>query len=154
MSRRTLLHIDDNVDDIFLLKKACSQAGVSFSLQSVSGGKQAIEYLQGAGLYSNRAKFPLPDLVLIDLKMPPPDGFGVVRWIRNHAELNQLPICILSSSFQYEDIRKAYAEGANCFLTKPPSIEKLTILAAALDLSLSKVPPQIDPLKEMAEFRQ
>jgi CheY-like chemotaxis protein len=153
MSRRALLHVDDNPDDIFLFRKACSQAAVSFPLQSVESGKQALDYLQGIGLYSDRARFPLPDLVLIDLKMPPPDGFGLVRWIRSRPELNQLPICILTSSFQYQDIKRAYAERANCFLTKPPSIERLIALAAALDRSLSKIPPQLDSLKQLPEFR-
>jgi len=150
----TLLHIDDNKDDLFLFKKACLETGTSLDLQHITGGKDAMRYLQGIDLYADRAQFPLPDLVLLDLKMPPPDGFAVLRWIRERAEFSNLTICIFTSSFQYEDIRKAYELGANCFLTKSASFEKLLVLAAAVSQSIAQLPPQLDPLKQLSEFRQ
>src|SRR5688572_31186809 len=128
MNNPTLLHIDDNKDDLFLFKKACAEADIAFDLQHVTGGNEALAYLQGVGVYADRSKFPFPELVLLDLKMLPPDGFAVLRWIRERPQFNELAICILTSSFQYEDIQKAYALGANCFLTKSPSYEKLLVL--------------------------
>jgi len=149
-----LLHIDDNKDDLFLFKKACFENGVAFNLQHVAGGKEALRYLQGVDIYADRAQFPLPDLVLLDLKMPPPDGFAVLRWIRERAEFSNLTICIFTSSFQYEDIRKAYELGANCFLTKSASFEKLLLRVAAISQALSQLPPQLASLKQLPEFRQ
>jgi CheY-like chemotaxis protein len=154
MSRPTLLHIDDNKDDLFLFKKACLENPVSFDLQHVTGGKDALRYLQGIDLYADRSKYPVPDLVLLDLKMPPPDGFAVLRWIRERPECNHIPVCVLTSSFQYEDIQKAYAFGANCFLTKSASFEKLLVVVAAISQAVSKLPPNFDVLKQLPEFRQ
>ena len=99
MASRTLLHVDDNPDELFLFQKACSQASVTFHLQSVRSGKEAMEYIQGTGPYSDRSKFPVPDLILLDLKMPAPNGFDVLRWIRGHPEFERLAVCILTSSF-------------------------------------------------------
>jgi len=151
MSRKTLLHLDDNPDDLFLFKKACSEAGASFNLKSFDSGQQALNYLQGLREYSDRAKFPLPHLVLLDLKMPPPDGFAVLHWIRNQPQFSQINICLLTSSFQYEDIQKAYAEGANWFLTKPATLDRLIAIATALGHSLTA--SDYGPLKQLAEFR-
>jgi CheY-like chemotaxis protein len=154
MSKRALLHVDDNNDDLFLFSKACSQAAVSFELQSLESGKLALEYLQGLGPYANRAIYPFPDLLLLDLKMPPPAGFDVLRSIRENANLKHLAVCIFTSSFQYEDIQKASAQGANSFLTKPATLGKLAAIASALDQCLAQSPPQFEPLKQLAEFRQ
>ena len=150
----TLLHIDDNRDDLFLFRKACLENGAAFNLQSVMSGKEALRYLQGIDLYADRSQFPLPNLILLDLKMPPPDGFSVLRWIRERPEFRQLTVCIFTSSFQYQDIQKAYSLGANCFLTKSASFEKLLFLAAAVSQSLAQFPPQLDSLKQLSEFRQ
>ena len=105
-SRKTLLYIDDSRDDLFLFEKACSQAGVSFHLECVDSGKEGIDYLQGARKYSNRSKFSIPEVVLLDLKMPPPDGFEILQWIRNDPRCQDLAVCVFSSSFQYEDSKR------------------------------------------------
>jgi two-component system, chemotaxis family, response regulator Rcp1 len=154
MSKPTLLHIDDNDDDRFLFSKAWAERGAAFNLQTVSGGDEAQEYLQGAGVYADRRKFPFPDFVCLDLKMPPPDGFAVLRWIRERPDFNRLPVCILTSSFQYEDIQKVYESGANCFLTKSPTFEKLLVVAAAIAQAIFQLPPQMEVLKQLLEFRQ
>ena len=154
MSKRTLLHIDDNKDDLFLFTKACAQAAVSFQLQSLESGKEALNYLQGVGRYADRSQFPLPDLVLLDLKMPPPDGFDVLRSIREQPQLQRLAVCVFTSSFQYDDIKKAYAFGASSFLTKPATLGSLALISAALDQCVAISPPQLDPLKQLTEFRQ
>jgi len=150
--QKTVLHIDDSADDLFLFKKACSQAAASFHLQLMSGGKDALSYLQGAGQYSDRSKFPRADFILLDLKMPVPDGFSVLRSVRERSELNPITICIFTSSFQYEDIQETYANGADCFLTKPAAFESLVAIAGAIDEFLNSA--RLDVLKELPEFRQ
>jgi CheY-like chemotaxis protein len=154
MNTPTLLHIDDNDDDLFLFRKACGGSNAAFDLQSVSGGSEALEYLAGSGIYADRSKFPFPAFVVLDLKMPPPDGFGVLRWIRERPEFNRLTICIHTSSFQYEDIQKTYALGANCFLTKSATFEKLVGVVAAIAQAVAQLPPQLENLKQLPEFRQ
>jgi CheY-like chemotaxis protein len=152
--KKTLLYIDDSPDDLFLFQKACSQASVSFHLESVDSGQEGIAYLEGAHKYADRSKFPFPDIVLLDLKMPPPDGFDILRWIRKDSRYDRLSVCVFSSSFQYEDIQTVYAEHADCFLTKPPTLDRLTAIAGALDRCLTHEAPRLDWLKELPEFRQ
>lgn len=152
-SKKTLLYIDDNRDDLFLFQKACSQAAVRFHLESLESGKEAIEYVEGLGRFSDRSEFPIPNIVLLDLKMPPPDGFDILQWIRNESSCKRLTVCVFTSSFQYEDIQRAYAEQADCFLTKPATLERLMAIAGALDRCLSRNPPRLDFLKQLPEFR-
>jgi CheY-like chemotaxis protein len=83
--------------------------------------------------------------------MPPPDGFAVLHSIRSQPRFNQINIGLLTSSFQYEDIQKAHAKGANWFLTKPATLDRLIAIAAALDHCL--VTSDYGPLKELVEFR-
>ncbi len=155
MSKKALLHVDDSKDDLFLFNKACAQAAVSFELHSVESGKVALEYLRGSGPYADRAKYPFPDLLLLDLKMPPPAGFDVLHSLRENADFSNLVVCVFTSSFQYEDIRRAYADGANSFLTKPATLANLSAIASTLDRCLAaQSPPNLDPLKQLPEFRQ
>ena len=84
MSHQALfLLVEDTEDDVLLVQRAFIKAKILNPLQVVRSGEQAIEYLEGAGRFSNRAEFPLPSLVLLDLKMKGLDGFGVLRWIRH-----------------------------------------------------------------------
>jgi CheY-like chemotaxis protein len=147
-----VIHVDDSADDLFLFQKACAQAAVSFQLELLENGKQALKYLEGAGYYLDRTRFPIPHFILLDLKMPLPDGFSILRWIRDRHELNGITLCIFTSSFQYEDIQKAYEQGANCFLTKPPAFDGLVRIATAIDQFL--VSSDCKKLEELPEFRR
>src|SRR5690348_6931338 len=77
----TVLHIDDDPNDIELFQAAARRAQVRFSIQNVTDGEQAMAYLKGRGLFANRQLYPLPALVLLDLKMPRATGFDVLKWI-------------------------------------------------------------------------
>ncbi len=101
-------------------------------MQNVGDGEQAIAYLRGQGKFADRAQYRLPSLVLLDLKMPRATGFEILRWIRAHPALNHLPVVVLSGSELQDDIRHAYAEGANSYLVKPLGFDALVGLVRSL----------------------
>jgi CheY-like chemotaxis protein len=121
----TVLHVDDDPNDTALLQVACARAAVNFELQNIEDGGQVIEYLSGMGKYADRARYRLPDLILLDLKMPRLAGLDVLKWIRNQSKLRDLPVIVLSGSELQEDIRQAYAVGADSYLVKPPTFTSL-----------------------------
>src|SRR5215204_6896678 len=118
-----ILLAEDREDDIILVKKSFARAYISNPLQIVRDGEEAIAYLEGEGKFSNRAEYPLPDLVLLDLKMPRKDGLEVFKWIRQHPTLRGLPVVVLTSSESMRDVNAAYQAGANSFLVKPMDFE-------------------------------
>jgi CheY-like chemotaxis protein len=132
----TVLHVDDNPNDTALLQVACARAAVNFELHNIGDGRQVIEYLKGTGQYADRSRFQLPELVLLDLKMPRMEGLDVLKWIRNHSTLANLPVIVLSGSELQEDIREAYAVGANSYLVKPMSFSSLINLVQEIGAQL------------------
>ena len=121
----TLLLVEDNPDDIFLMRRALKKSGVEMPLQVVTDGKQAIDYLRGGGTYSDREQFPRPALVFLDLKLPYVNGFEVLEWIRSDAANRNLEVIILTSSPETRDRETAAALGARAYLVKPPTPESL-----------------------------
>jgi CheY-like chemotaxis protein len=124
----TVLHIDDDPNDAALLSAAVHRAGVGFLVENVEDGDRAIAYLSGTGQYADRQRFPLPALILLDLKMPRADGLEVLKWIRSSACFSGTQVLVLSGSELQEDIRNAYATGANSYLVKPIGFEALVSL--------------------------
>src|SRR5437899_6823838 len=114
-----ILLVDDNPDDVLLIQRAFQKAGLRDALKVVRDGAQAIQYLSGSGLYAERQRFPLPFLVLLDLKMPGTDGFDVLQWTRAQPELRRLLIVVLTSSNLQADVDRAYYIGAKSYLVKP-----------------------------------
>ena len=149
----TILCVDDSSDDTLLLRQACRRAGVKFVLQSVDDGDKAIAYLSGMEGYSDRAAYPIPRLILLDLKMPMKTGFEVLDWLRSHPEFKSLPVAVFTSSQHESDITEAYRKGANCFLTKPVEYEQLIQLAKALDQSFEEQQRFPDPLRQLDSFK-
>ena len=113
-----VLLADDNEDDVLALRHALRRAGIDVPLQVVEDGEEAIAYLRGVGKFSNRAEFPLPDLFLLDLRMPKLDGFEVLEWLRQQPSLAPLRTIVLTMSDDVFDVDRAFALGANSFLTK------------------------------------
>src|SRR5258705_4711509 len=128
-----ILLAEDREDDIALIRKAFARAYVLNPLQVVRDGEEAIAYLSGEGKYSNRAEFPLPDLLLLDLKMPRVDGFEVLQWIREQPSLSSLRIVVLTSSNQLRDVNRAYQLGANSFLVKPLDFQNFRSLSKMIE---------------------
>jgi CheY-like chemotaxis protein len=123
--KSVILVAEDDENDIFLIKRAFHQAQFDNPLQAVSTGEEAIAYLRGSPPFEEREKFPVPGLVLLDLKMPRKNGFEVLAWIRQHPEFNALPVVVLTSSQESADINRAYALGANSYLVKPANFLSL-----------------------------
>ena len=132
MSRATILHVEDDSNDALLFRHACQKAGVTLDVQEVADGDEAMAYLSGQEVFSNRGKHPLPHVVLLDLKMPRATGFEVLSWIRAHPQIGHLPVVVLSGSELQDDIQRAYAAGANSYLIKPLGFSALVDLVRNL----------------------
>jgi CheY-like chemotaxis protein len=121
----TILLVDDDPDDVLMVRTAVQRTLVGIPLSVVTNGHEAIAYLSEEGLYANRSEYPFPTLVLLDLKMPGMNGFEVLHWIREQPRLKRLPVIVLSGSSHDADLRRAYEEGANSYVTKPTDFNDL-----------------------------
>ena len=130
----SILIVEDNSDDLFILKRALRLAGTPNDLQHAEDGQKAIDYLRGVGPFEDRKTYQLPSLILLDLKLPTKNGFEVLEWIRQQPLLKRIIVLILTSSSEDKDVCRAYDLGANAFLVKPSSAEKLTDIVRALDI--------------------
>jgi len=120
-----ILLVEDNEGDIFIFRRLAKKAGIGSPIHVVYTGEQAVEYLAGTGKYSDRAYYPIPSVVLLDLKIPRKDGFEVLEWVRSQADLASLNVVVLTSSAEARDIDRARELGAVSYLTKPPELEAL-----------------------------
>lgn len=130
--KQTILLVDDSEDDLFLMRTAFKKAEFESPLQEVRNGEEAIAYLKGDDPYSDRNKFPLPAVMLLDLNMPMKNGFDVLTWVRTQAGLKRLSIIVLTASMRAEDVERAFDLGANSFLVKPSSLEALATMIRCL----------------------
>jgi CheY-like chemotaxis protein len=128
-----ILLVEDNEDDVFLMRHALTSAGVTNPVHVVETGAQAVDYLSGAGDYRDRARHPLPTVVFLDLKLPLMSGHEVLAWIRAQRQLEGLLVVVLTSSNEPSDVRRSYSLGANSYLVKPLSARQLLDLAKALN---------------------
>ena len=138
-----ILLAEDEEDYVLLIRHAFSQANIPNPLHVVWNGQEAIAYLKGEGKYSNREEYPLPDLLLLDLKMPRINGFEVLKWIRSQPGLAPLRVLVLTSSEEIRDVNQAYLLGANSFLVKPLDFQdfaQLSRLIMEFWLKASKTP--------------
>jgi CheY-like chemotaxis protein len=131
----TVLLVEDNPDDVFLMRRVFKQARINARLLVVTDGKQAVSYLEGSGDYHDRQLHPLPDLVFLDLKLPFLHGFVVLAWIRKQTHFNDVHVIILTSSMEDQDREKAAAFGS-VYLVKPPTPQMLLEAIRSLGLSL------------------
>ena len=147
---KTVLYVDDNRDDLFLLQSACRIASVSFRLELAPGGVEAIDYLNGSGSFADRVGHPLPDFILLDLKMPLKDGFQVLQWIRRHAATRDIAVALYSSSVVSEDVLKGYLHGSTYFIPKFSELSRLIEFIQVLDKCLSSEPASCERLAELS----
>jgi len=123
-----LLVAEDDENDVFFLKRALQQADVKNPLHVVHDGQEAIENLAGAGKFSDRAQYPLPSLLILDLKMPRKTGMEVLAWLNASPGLRNLPVVVFTSSAHRRDVEQAYHLGANAFVVKPSDNNRRTEL--------------------------
>ena len=128
---KTILQVEDDPNDVFLLQHAMTKAGVQNPIQVARDGQQAIDYLKGAGKFADRERFPIPCLVLLDLKLPHVMGLNVLKWIRQQPGA-PLVVVMLTASGEDADIETAYRLGANGFLVKPSQASRLVDIAKAI----------------------
>lgn len=143
-----ILLVEDQENDSLLIRRAFTKSRVLNPVQVVRNGEQAIAYLQGKGPFANRGEYPMPSLVLLDIKMPGIDGFEVLRWIRQESSLPNLRVVMLTSSDEIRDVSLAYKLGANSFLVKPLDFERFVEITAALSgywLWLDRAPENLLP---------
>ena len=103
-----ILLAEDREDDIILIQRSFKAALMTNPFYVVRNGEEAIDYLKGEGPFANREEYPLPDLLLLDLKMPRIDGFGVLEWIRATPSMASLRVIVLTSSENLNDVNRAY----------------------------------------------
>ena len=124
-----VLFVDDDPDWTDLLRTAFQRAGIPNPVAGVKDGSEALSYLRGEGPYANRAAHPLPELVLLDLRLPGMHGFEVLQWIRRQPRLVDLAVVVVTGMEASGDVRRAQELGASGFLNKPFSLPKLVELA-------------------------
>ena len=144
-----ILLAEDREDDILLIRRAFRSAFLDNPLQTVRDGEECIAYLAGIGKFSNRDEYPLPDLLLLDLKMPRIDGFEVLLWLRQQPTLSSLRVIVVTSSEALRDVNRAYQLGASSFMVKPTDFENYVVISKFISnfLSMSKAPGIARPPK-------
>jgi CheY-like chemotaxis protein len=130
--RPAILLVDDNPHDVVLIRLAFRRVGIIDIIQLVKDGAEAMQYIQGEGAYADRHQFPVPTLILLDLKMPQTSGFDVLQWIREQPELANVIVVVMTGSKNDEDIERAYALGANSYLVKPTRFEEMVKMMESL----------------------
>ena len=128
----TILLVEDNPDDAELLEHAFKKADITNPLLAVADGDAAVDYIGGTGIYADRMRHPLPELILLDLKLPRRSGFEVLGFIRGQEATRHTPVVVLTSSSQHGDIQRAYEAGANSYLVKPVGRDALLEMVRSL----------------------
>ena len=152
LNNQIILLAEDDPNDVLLIQRAFQKAGFQNSLKVVRDGEQAIEYLSGAGNYEDRQRFPLPFLLLLDMKMPGTDGFEVLQWVRADRDLKRLLVIVLTSSNLQSDVDRAYELGANSYLVKPVEFDEMVNMIKRFEAYWSEInrtptpPTQSQPL--------
>lgn len=119
ITTQTILLVEDEENDVIFMQMALEKVGLAGGLQVAEDGQAAIDYLGGKGEFADRARFPIPALVFLDLKLPRVMGMDVLQWIRDRPELDTMVVIMLTSSQQRTDIRQACSLGVNSYLVKP-----------------------------------
>jgi CheY-like chemotaxis protein len=145
MSAPVILLVEDEANDVLLIRHAFRKAEVVVTVQIASDGDQAVAYLSGEGEYADRSRYPLPGLVLLDVKLPRRSGHEVLEWIRAQPVLRRIPVVVLTSSDVPDDRNRAYDLGASSYLVKPSGTSdrnEMVRLMGLYWLSLNR-PPEL-----------
>ncbi|WP_300542207.1 response regulator [Maricaulis sp.] len=121
----TILMVDDDPDDRLLFKEACEEVRLRNPLEFLENGEQLVDYLKRRGSYSDLEGAPYPGIILLDLNMPLKDGREALEEIKNDNELRHIPIIVLTTSKDEDDILSSYGLGASSYIVKPISLDRL-----------------------------
>lgn len=127
----TLL-VEDNDDDAFFVQRAFKTAGVASRITHCRDGLSALNYFEGESDYANRELYPLPHLLLLDIKLPHRTGLEILSWLRSHPELHTQIVIILTSSSEKRHVQEAHRLHVNAFLVKPSSLDGMVELARCI----------------------
>ncbi len=144
MGTDTILLIEDNPDDEMLTLRALKKSGIDACTTVVRDGAEALDYLMARGDYADRSPTDLPQLILLDLKLPRIDGLNVIRKLRENPTTQTLPIVVLTTSDERSDIVESYRLGANSYIRKPVDFVAFSEAIVQLGqywLSLNEPPP-------------
>jgi CheY-like chemotaxis protein len=129
----SILLVEDQETDVNLIAASFERAGIKHPIVSVRGGLAAMAYLSGDPPYDDRSRYPLPALVLLDVRMPGVDGYQVLQWIRQHPTFATIPVVMLTGSDSISDAGNAYQLGATTFLVKPFDFSNTLELSRAIE---------------------
>ena len=129
-----ILLVEDSPDDALLIQRAFRKANMANPVQLARDGEEAVAYLSGAPPWDDRARFPLPVFMLLDLKLPRRSGLEVLAWVRQESTVKRLPVVVLTSSRESVDVNRAYDLGVNSYLTKPVGFEALLEMVKSVNL--------------------
>ncbi len=115
----SILLVEDDSNDILFVQRAFRQVNANNPIRIVKDGDAAVEYLAGEGEYANREQYPLPALILLDLKLPRRSGIEILQWLKQQPGLKRIPVVVLTSSKEGLDVDRSYDLGVNSYLVKP-----------------------------------
>jgi CheY-like chemotaxis protein len=133
MTNAVILIAEDSEDDVLLIRRAFRKTRLPKRVEVVRDGAQAVDYLLGQPPYDDREQHPLPSLIILDLKMPRVSGFEVLEVIKGSPLTRRIPVVVLTSSRENEDIKHCYDLGANSYLVKPVGFEQFSAVVAEIE---------------------
>jgi CheY-like chemotaxis protein len=140
--------VDDDEDDCLLVEEALKLVSTGWSFRCVSDGAEMMDYLTRVGHYSSPETSPVPDLILLDLNMPKMGGREVLKRVKNDPRFRAIPVVILTTSREMEDVKACYALGANSYITKLPSFDELVAAMKTMIeywIEVATLPPKKSP---------
>jgi len=132
MIQPSILQVEDDENDAFLIRQLFKDTGIMNPIRVVTDGQMTMDYLAGTGRFTDREQYPMPCLVLLDLKLPGKSGLEVLAWIRQQPDLKRLVVIVFTSSALPADVNRAYDLGANSFIVKPVQFQATTVLIERL----------------------
>lgn len=138
-SRLLPLLVGDDPEHAFLMVRAFEKAEIFAPLPILRSGEEVASYLNGAGAYSDRNRYPLPNIILLDLRLPAMSGLEVLSWIRDQPRFSRIPVIVMSDGVDPDTLRRAYGLQANSYLLKPGSFDDLVEMVRAIDLYWSSI---------------
>ncbi|MBV6626124.1 MAG: response regulator [Rivularia sp. (in: Bacteria)] len=133
LKESTILLVEDDSNDVLFIQRAMKRSQLNNPLQVVRDGDEAVAYLAGKEKYGNRNAYPLPSIILLDLKLPRRSGLEVLEWLRQQPVIKRIPVVILTSSKEHIDVNRAYDIGVNSYLLKPVNYSALNDMIETLN---------------------